>query len=470
MKKICLFFLISGIIMRFVIQFMFPAFNVDEISLGNNIKYSGYIELLYPLQFGQSSPPLYLWLQKFIIETFPFSFWINIKILSFISSVLGIILFYVFIRRNNFNPIFLLLFIVLVFNPFVVNNSLTVKQYTIDLTGIVFLLVYFKNRIFEKYNWIFFLIWCLMSNIGLFACCGYLIYRLFNHYTIFSLNSVFDYIKKNILTILAPVPYVVYFLWFLNQKGSKELQIYMVQYWKDTFIPFDSSIFKYLLFTIHGLWIFIFNAFEIWGLFMMLLMIPFFLFLRKNQSLFREEILLLSCVVMVHLVLNLFHMYPFSDRLYLYITPLLILILGSSLLIVSDFEMLRKYFQKVNIVISLITLFLYSLYLPGNDNNVFMLYKKLNALDVNEFYATKKSKNTIDSFDNFTDNEFTIHKEIMLLDSKLDQSGYIISRVAKKIKMNKTANEETEIQELINSKKIKKIDCVNGYNIYKIQK
>lgn len=469
MKKTYLFLLIAGIVLRFVVQFLFPAFNVDEISLGNNLKHSGFIELLYPLNFGQSAPPLYLWLLKFIIETFPFSFWINIKILSFVSSVFGVLFFYIFIKRNNFKSIFLLLFIVLLFNPFVINNSLTVKQYTIDLTGIIFLLVYFQTEKFKKYNWIFFLIWCLMSNIGLFACCGYLIYQLFNQCSLNSFSLIVDYFKKNILTILAPLPYVVYFFWFMNQNGATELKAYMTQYWSNSFIPLNSSIFKYLLFTFHEFWICMFNSFEFWGIFMTLLMVPFFIFFNKKQAIFREEIALLFYILLVHLILNIVHMYPFADRLALYITPLFVLVLGSSLATLSDFGIIKKYFQKVYILISIITLFLYCLYTPTNENNVYMLYKKINILDGNEVYVTTKSKKTIESFNKFTDNQFETNKKIVLLDSKLDKSPYVISRVAKKIKMNVTASEESEIQDLINLKKIKKIDCVNGYNIYKIE-
>ena len=158
MKKTYLLLLICGIVLRFTTQFIYPIFNVDEISLGNNIKHSSFIELLYPLKYGQSSPPLFLWLQKTIISISPFSFWINIKILSFVSSILGISLFYVFIKKNKYNVVFLLPFIILLFNPFTVGNSLTVKQYTFDLTGILFMLVYFKSKWFNKYNWYFFLI------------------------------------------------------------------------------------------------------------------------------------------------------------------------------------------------------------------------------------------------------------------------------------------------------------------------
>lgn len=468
MKKVYLFLLISGIALRVVIQFVFPAFNTDEIALGNNIKYSGFVELLYPLKFNQSAPPLYLWLQRFIVQFFPFSFWINIKILSFVSSILGIVLFYIFIKRNNFNLLFVLLFIVLLFNPFIINNSLTVKQYTIDLTGIIFLLVYFKSEKFKKYNWVFFLIWCLMSNIGLFACGGYLLYILFSKYSWRNFYEVFNFIKKNVLTILAPVPYLLYFFWFMNQEGASELKAYMTEYWSNAFIPLNSSIFKYLLFTTHELWIFILNAFEFWGIFMMLLMVPFFIFLYKKQSIFKEEILLLFYVILIHLVLNVFQLYPFSDRLFLYIAPLLILVLGSSIATISDFPIIKNHFQKIYILISIVTLFLYSLYTPANDNNVYVLYKKVNALNADKIYVTEKSKNTIDSFNEFVDNQFTINKKVLLIDSELDESHYIVSRVAKKVKMNVTSSEEPEIQELIDLKKIKKVDFVNGYNIYEV--
>ncbi len=86
MRKIFLILLLSGIILRFFTQFIFPIFNGDEISLGNNIKHSSFIELLYPLKYGQSSPPLFLLIQKLIVTISPLHFWINVKILSFISS------------------------------------------------------------------------------------------------------------------------------------------------------------------------------------------------------------------------------------------------------------------------------------------------------------------------------------------------------------------------------------------------
>lgn len=468
MKQTYLFLLFSGIILRFIIQFIYPTFNGDEIALGNNIKHSNFIELLYPLKFNQSAPPLYLWIQKLIITISPLSFWINIKILSFISSTLGVLLFYLFIKKNNFNPIFLLLFVILLFNPFNIYNSLTVKQYTIDLTGILFLLLYFKSKGFQRFNWIFFVIWCLMSNIGAFACTGYLLYLFFSQKTEFTLNSLFVFIKKNILTILSPVPYILYFIWYLNQKGASELKSFMTFYWQGAFIPTDATFFKYMLFTIHGLWIFIFNAVEVWGIFLMLLMVPFFIFLRKKEVLFKQEITLLIYIIAVHLLLYVFHIYPFSDRLYLYISPLFVLMLGSSITTILDLKKIKNSLLYIHIPLASITLFLYSLYSPINDNDVIGLYKKMNQLNSTKIYVTEKTRNNCENFDAFTDNQFKKTKPFVLIDSKLEKSKYLISTVSKKIKMNGTSPEETIVQDLLQKNKIKKMSTVNGFNIYNI--
>lgn len=468
MKRIFLLLLLSGIIIRFIFQFIYPTFDVDEISLGNNIKHLSFIELLYPLKFRQSSPPLFLWIEKSIVSLFPFNFWINIKILSFISSCLGIFLFYIFIKKNKYNTIFLLLFTILLFNPFNIYNSLTVKQYTIDLTGILFILVYFKSVGFKKYSWLVFLIWSLMSNIGLFSCFGYLFYLFLNIENKKNINNIIEFAKKKYLLLLATLPYLIYFLWFMKQKGAVELKEYMTTYWSDSFIPFNSKIFKYLILTAHNLWVFIFSASEIWGIFLTLLIVPLLIVIQKREYLFKEEVSLLFCILCIHLGFNMLHLYPFSDRLFLYLTPFFILILGASLSILSKFKNLHIYFNKIIIVMSIITLVLYTQYMPFADNDLVKLYKKCNSYKEKKIYTTEKALSCIKNFDDFTDNIFKKDFNFIMLESTLVKSEFIITRVAKKYKKNETAQEETLVQNLINSNKIKLVDKVDGYNIYKI--
>lgn len=469
MKKVYLVLLLAGIVLRIFSHFIVPNFNVDEISLGNSIKYSNYIDLLYPLTSLQSAPPLYLLIQKFIISVLPFSFWMNIKILSFISSILGVLFFYFIIKKYQFKSIFLLLFIIILFNPFIVYNSLTVKQYTIDLTGIILLIYLFKSNWFLRYGWIYFIVWCLISNVGLFACAGYLIYTFFIHKSYVNYKSIIIYFKNNILIFLSPFPYLIYFFWYMNQNGAAEQKSFMVNYWANSFIPLNGGFFKYIIYTVHGLWVYLLNAFEIWGILLMLLMIPFFVYIKRKELLFKQEIFLLFSILMVHLILNIFHLYPFSDRLYLYLAPLFVLILGSSISELFEIKKIKKYFSVFIITISMITLFLYSLYTPYSDNDVANLYNKLNELGIKTVYVTEKSMDCIQSFNEFTDNEFNRGNTFKIIDEKLEKSQYIISRVSKKIKFNVTSPEEDIVQNLINKKRIVKINSVNGYNIFQIR-
>lgn len=469
MKKVYLALLLAGVVLRVFFHFIFPTFNVDEIALGNNIKHTDYIELLYPLTSMQSAPPLYLLLQKFIISVLPFHFWINIKLLSIISSILGIVFFYLLIKKYQFKSIFLLLFIIILFNPFIVYNSLTVKQYTIDLTGVILMVYLFKSNWFLRYGWVFFVVWCLISNIGLFACAGYLIYTFFNHKSFTNYNSIKLYIKNNILIFLSPLPYLVYFFWYMNQDGATQQKSYMVNYWKDSFIPLNEGFFKYSIYTIHGLWVYLLNAFEIWGILLMLLLVPFFVNIKKKDLRFKQEILLLFSTLIVHLILNILHLYPFSDRLYLYLALLFVLVLGSSISVLFEMNRIKKYFSVFIISISTITLFLYSFYMPHSDNDVANLYNKLNDLETKTVYVTEKSMVCIKSFDEFTDNQFKQGYTFEIIDSKLKKSKFIISRVSKKIKLNVTSPEEYIIQNLINQKIIIKINSVNGYNIFQIR-
>ena len=344
---------------------------------------------------------------------------------------------------------------------------MTVKQYTFDLTGILFLLVFFRTKTFERYNWIFFVIWSLISNVGLFACAGYLIFIFFEENIYRSWKQILHFFKKNILTILAPIPYVIYFLWYMNQNGASELKIYMTNYWRSSFIPLDSGFFRYIMALLNEFSIYFLCAVNIWGLFLALIIVPIFYYFFKHNLLFRKELLLLFCVLSVHLTLNILHLYPFSDRLFLYLSPLLVLALGSS--IHSIFGNNKFQFPFV-ILLSCTTFCMYSLYLPYKENDIVALYNSLTTHHAKTVYVTEKSNGCITKFNDFTDNEFKPNITFTEMDTSFSKSNFIVSRVHKKMAYGKTSAEEIEIQTLLKQNKLILIEKLSGYNIYKINK
>jgi hypothetical protein len=468
-KKILYLVLVVGVILRLVFQFVSPAFNADEISLGNNIKHLSFIELLYPLNDYQSAPPLYLWLQKLIVVSLPFSFWIKIKLLNVFSSIVGLLFFYRFLtKEEHYRNITVFLLSIFVFNPFIIYNALNVKQYGFDLLGILLLLYLYKGSSFKKYSWIFFSIWCLISNVGLFGCAGYLLFMFIENQKSYTFQGLFNFVKSHFKTFLAPFPYIIYFLWYLRQEGATELKEFMYVFWKDNFIPLNADIFEFTLYFCHEIWMFFYSAFEFWGIFLVVLLIPLLIkTIKKESYLFKTEILLLLCVFSIHLVLNILGQYPLSDRSFLYLAPLFILMLGSSLDIILNHQALVKNSFRIIFVLTLITNGLYFFYLPFKNNNVVALYKKVNQLGLHtQIYLTPKAFTRIKSFNDFTDHKFHCNCSFTILDTELNNANYIVSKVHTKINPNKVSKEENIIQHYLDDKKIKLIGKVSGYNLY----
>ncbi|SDB22321.1 hypothetical protein SAMN03097699_0167 [Flavobacteriaceae bacterium MAR_2010_188] len=470
MKRSRLFLLlvvILSIAHRFYFQFFLPVFNIDEISLGNNIKYSSFTELLYPLKDYQSAPPLYLLLQKLLINILPFKFWINIKILSFLASSISVILFYRLLNKFNF---FLALFLLLIFcfNPYIVYNSLTLKQYGIDLVGILILLLSINKTYFDKWSWLFFVIWCLMSNVGLFGCAGYLIFIFFKEYLQNTTSNVWTFIKSKLLLFIAPLPYLIYFLWYINQPGANELKRFMLDYWKDSFIPLDQSIFSYIPRHLHEIWISFFSAYEIWGIVLMLISIGFLYGYYKKMDLkYRDEIILMFSIIGVHLVLNVLQMYPLSDRLFLYMTPPFLMMLGSSI----DQILYKKKHQTKKLVlipISCLTLFLYYTYSDYKNNDVRSLYNFFDSINTSKaILVTDRANDYISKTNEFTDNAFINNTKFNTDDfTAWGNYTYLVSKVHTKLKPRKTSRENMAVEKLLQQQKIKLIKRVAGYNIY----
>ncbi len=469
MKRLLIILLLVGVALRIVFHFIHPAFNIDEIDLGNNIKNLSFLELLYPLENFQSAPPLYLWTQKLIVYILPFSFWFEIKILSFLASISAVYLFYKLLKKEQVNiGIALLLFAIIVLNPFIIYNSLTVKQYGLDLVGVLFLLNFYNNPLFKKYNWIFFIVWCLISNIGLFGCAGYLLFSFFDSYKIIKIKSIIGFVKSRLATFLAPIPYVIYFIWYMQQEGAQELKSFMITYWSESFIPLNEKIFKYTIYLFHQFWIYFYSAYEFWGLFLMVLVfLLLYQIVKKRPFVFKSHIYLLASIFLIHIVLNIIHVYPLSDRLFLYLSPLFILLLGASLNVIMKHKPFDRYSNLIIGSVTLITCILYFSYLPFKNNDVVKLYKELGYLDHSEnVYLSPKAQKYIYAFNDFTDNKFKFNGSFISLDVDLEKSIYLVSKVHQKVKPNRTSAEELIVRNLIKGNKIKRINQVAGYNIY----
>jgi hypothetical protein len=468
-------FLLGGILLRGYHQFIEWSFNGDEVNLGLDIIHNSFDTLFYPFQSRQSAPPLFLLLEKFIsgfAKTY-FSF----KILSFISSCASLFLFNRILKRSFHPLIQILLLALFCFNPFILINTLTLKQYSLDLTMGLIAVNYFVYKKESLKTFLFFCVFCLLSNVGLFFSAAFLVFHFINFFE----ERRYKLLNLKILKwispyLLAPLPYLLFFIWFMNQPGSINMKSYMVNYWSQAFMPLDISIFKWLAIQAKGIYIFFFSTYWFIGLAMLIL---FFLSLYQvvvnSKKIFRDELLGIVSIyiisVCIHLVLSAFKIYPFSDRLFLYLAPGIFLIIGFGI------EQLRRQNtsnrrQKMiflsGLAIPFFAIISYLTYLPGKKNDVIGLMGFVNSTD-KSIVMTTKAKHTVLQWLEFTD--YTKKDPSKLVKSNIieenEKADLLITIQSEKFgHTKKYTSTEAEVQSLLENNEIVFYDRVDGFAIY----
>ncbi len=437
LRFIILLILLGGIIIRIYSTFFIQTFNVDEISLGTNIKHSDYIRLLYPLEYRQSAPPLFLWIEKFFTQILPFPFWIKIKIFTLLCSIISVLLFYNYLNKKTKYPlVFLVPMLIFSFNPYIIYQSITVKQYICDVVIILLLINYYKTDFFRKFDYLFFLIATFLSNITLFIIPAYIIYSYINAKKNFFKKEL---LFKNLKILLAALPYMIYYLWFIHQDGAAELKTYMQTYWSANFMPYNLGIFKFFAYLIYSL-IMLFGVYDkIIGiiLFLMILLSAYMLFYKKNNSAFKNEITLLLLIFIIHLLVSSFKLYPAASRLILYSSVFV------NILIVVFFEYLfnnSKYFslkKMFTYVLSVFIILIIMTYYPFRANDYPALENYLYKNYPKKIYATPDAYKKIINFHQFTEFYFRkpeVRYSLINLQRPIEREHPYILVVRKKIK------------------------------------
>lgn len=477
LSRLSLVITIFAIFFRFYHQFIDWAYNWDSVLLGNDIINHQFPDLLSPFESFQSAPPLFLILQKLISNISPH--YISLKILSFLSSCLSLIFFKKLIERNEITILTICLLLIFAFNPFILYHSLTLKQYTIDLTfGLVSIYFFSKQKSFFK-TYSFFTLWCLMSNVGLFFSAAYALNTLFKDFCNIKGSNFLLTLQTNLKTalpfILAPVIYILFFIWYINQPGAIETKNYMTDYWEAWFAPLNMNIFWWIAVQFYRLTYFLFSTYIAIGMVMFLGLILSIPFVFRKSNIDKEIYRFLkiyTIAICIHLILSTLRLYPFSDRLYLYIAPFVLYLSYYGL--EEFFKYLRFNKIQVNLIMVLFTIILLSLnmtYINYKENDIRSLSIKLEPYKNYKLYRTSRADNLINEWVVFTkyadlSQEFLRSKNQTDL-SKLKSKDLIISRVYKKFGHESRTNRiEDTLQNLLNSKKLKKIIEVDGYNVY----
>lgn len=470
--------IIFGIGLRYYYQFVEWSFNGDEVDLGLEILRSSFKDLFYPFQSRQSAPPLFLVVQKTIAPIAkPY---ISLKIISFLSSCASLLLFNRLSRL--YFPFYLqiLLLAFFCFNPFIIGNSLTLKQYTLDLTLGLVSVNYFINNRNNYITFIFFSIFCLFSNVGLFFCASLFIFKFMG--IPFVKKGFFKWksLRPILPFLLAPVPYLFYFLWFMQQPGAEEMRNYMTAYWSTAFVPLDFSVFKWFAIQARVITLFLFSSYLLVGVPLFLGLFVGIIFIFKNiRCLFQNKILGVIAVywitVVIHLALSSFKIYPFSDRLFLYLVPGFYLTLGYGIMEVNK-RIGNSRYGKISfysfLMVTISAIILNFSYLPQKENDVLALMRFTHTTNKKIVFTSKAkilSSEWLEftKYDKLESNNLIEAEEI---GETRSPGNLIIAVQSRKFgHTSKMTTPEPLIQELLVQDKIVFHKRVGGYAIYKVK-
>ena len=164
----------------------------DECFLSVNFINRGYRELLEPLDNGQIAPPLFLWIQRLIIDVFGFSEW-SLRVFPLVCGLVSVFLFWHLARRvfgDNSTAVLLAVGIFAV-SVHPIRHASEAKPYAADLLAALILLAFAAEwlRRPQEARWLWALAGivplCLaLSNPAVFVAGGIglgLAYPVWNH-------------------------------------------------------------------------------------------------------------------------------------------------------------------------------------------------------------------------------------------------------------------------------------------------
>lgn len=303
----------------------------DEALLANNIIGRSYEGLLHPLNDDQVAPILYLMLTKSTSLIIPESE-IGLRLVPFLFFCFAVLLFYktlLLLFSKELTITFCLsLFL---FNSSLIYYSSEVKQYTTDLFVAILLIYIVLCSVSEKKIailklLIFGSLSIYLSNITPIILLSLGIYTLIIYKKHFYGNKQIFY-SISILFFFWLLNFVFYFFCFIYNHPTKD---FMQNYWGFAFLPYNpfSSEFYNFLWTKFEMIFTVLLHYKNVGYFLLFLFLIALIRLFKGK--FYLELVLFFLPVIIHLILSAFAMYPFEQRLLLYMVPSIVIIIGFS--------------------------------------------------------------------------------------------------------------------------------------------
>jgi len=341
----------------------------DEAMLALNIVNRNFIGLFKPLGFDQGAPIGFLLVEKLFSSPFGRSEY-ALRFFPLIVGIISIWLFYLLLKRTTSAVGVFAALSLFVLNPRLIYYSSEVKQYTVDVFVTIALLL-LASHLFEdqpqkrNFAWLalagFLALW--FSHPALFVLAGIGITLVILYIRRRDYVSLRTSIGMGILWLANII--LLYFL-ILRDLGHNA---YMYEYWQGAFMPLSPwkaiDWFRWMMggiiATQFGIPYFTFFVF-------MLFLIGWVILWLRN----RNYALTFALIFLVTLTVSALKLYPFAERMILFLIPLGLLLLGKTV------EALYQSLQKQRALSVLATLILsgYLIYGPLTTSTGYFLKPK----------------------------------------------------------------------------------------------
>jgi len=131
--------MLIAVVLHIIGFFRGTSFFLDELNLARNIAEFSYVDLLFPLRYEQYAPPFFLQMVKGSADVWGYTEY-GLRLIPLLASLASIILFYFLLRRFFKNWLLLYPLVLLIFNFYFYQQSMAVKQYTLDILLTVLLI------------------------------------------------------------------------------------------------------------------------------------------------------------------------------------------------------------------------------------------------------------------------------------------------------------------------------------------
>lgn len=297
----------------------------DEGAIVLNLYDKSYSDLFFPLNYDQQAPPFFLIISKFILMKYGLNE-VMLRLVPYVSSIISLILFYLLCKKifkNNISTLVATFLFAL--NMPLVEFSQILKPYSSDALFSILIMLAVLTLDLEKMNMkkIIFLsfltvlnFWCAYSTV-IFTFSFALLFLIEN-----SLSR--DYVKLKYSIIFAGINLAGILLYYFTNLHKAISSKYLFSFWTNNF-GFFPNTYKEFMGLIH----FIFNINSLYGLVFTSILFAFgAYFLFKNNSF---KFWVVVSPILCSLLLGVLHLYPFADRLIIFLIPNFIILISSSL-------------------------------------------------------------------------------------------------------------------------------------------